>query len=122
MPPGSSSIESEMSVWVLLALFGLIKLPLAALMLWLPFRDDASMRVEQASGSADEDGGSRTLPAGPRRPRRPWPAPRRPSGHASGVHVRTPRVRSRREDRGCTPPPRAPQPARAPARDHRAAR
>ena len=33
---GSSSIGSEMSVWLLLVLLGIVKLPLAALMLWLP--------------------------------------------------------------------------------------
>jgi hypothetical protein len=93
-----------MSVWVLIALFGLIKLPLAALMLWLPFRDDAAMRVQEASGPAEDDGGSRTLPGSPRGPRPRWPVPRRPSPHAAGGPARP-----RRGDRACTPPPRAPR-------------
>jgi hypothetical protein len=70
-----------MSLWLLIVLLGLIKLPIAALMLWLPFRDDAALRVNEPPDRSDDDGGSRALPAGPLdpRPRRPRPSsPRRP--------------------------------------------
>jgi len=39
-----------MSVWLLIVLLGIVKLPLAALMLWLPFRHDAAVT---APGGAD---------------------------------------------------------------------
>src|SRR5256714_81553 len=39
---GSSSIGSEMSVWLLLVLLGIVKVPLPAPMLWLPFRHHAA--------------------------------------------------------------------------------
>jgi hypothetical protein len=68
-----------MSLWLLIALFGLIKLPIAAMMLWLPLRNDAAMVAPDAAGeSSDEDGGSRTPPLDPRSPRPRWPRPRGP--------------------------------------------
>ncbi len=68
---------------MLILLFGLIKLPIAALMLWIPFRNDAAINVNEPPDRTDDDGGSRALPAGPLdpRPRRPLPSgpfPRRP--------------------------------------------
>jgi hypothetical protein len=78
-----------MPLWMLILLLGLIKLPIAALMLWLPFRNDPAINVGEPPDRSDDDGGSRTLPAGPLdpRPRRPlptgpFPRPRR-GPHAS---------------------------------------
>jgi len=93
-------------VWLLLAM-ALIKIPIAGLMLWIPFRNDEAMRPPDLPGSSDDDGGSRTLPRGPsdphpHRPGRPPGGcpdarpPRRPSA---------PRI-SRRRD-----PHRAPLPS-----------
>jgi hypothetical protein len=73
-----------MSLWMLLVLLGLIKLPFVALMLWMPFRHDEAMRAPEitddpdSSDSSDEDGGSRALPAGPRDPHPRMPLPRSP--------------------------------------------
>jgi len=59
-----------MPLWVfMLLLLGLIKLPIAALMLWLPFHNDpAAAPPPDTSDSSDDDGGSRTLPGDPRNP------------------------------------------------------
>ena len=58
--------------WVLILGFGLIKLPIALLMLWLPFRNDASLvplpTPEENDSAGEDDGGSKTLPGAPRRP------------------------------------------------------
>ena len=54
-----------MSLWLLILLLGVIKLPLAALMLWLPLRHDEAMRTQQLPDPSDDDGGSRALPASP---------------------------------------------------------
>jgi hypothetical protein len=74
-----------MSLWMLLVLFGLLKLPLAGLMMWMPFRNDEAMRahaaasdVPDAPDSSEDDGGSRALPAGPRDPHPRMPLPRSP--------------------------------------------
>ncbi len=77
-----------MSLWLLIVLLGVIKLPLAALMLWLPLRHDEAMRTQQLPDPSDDDGGSRALPASPLdprprrpgddRPRAPWRGPARP--------------------------------------------
>ena len=68
-----------MSLWLLIVLLAvLIKVPIAGLMLWLPFRNDEAMRVPEKPDSSDEDGGSKTLPGGPPSPRSPLPhLPRR---------------------------------------------
>jgi hypothetical protein len=94
-----------MSLWMLLVLFGLLKLPFVGLMMWMPFRNDEAMRVpadaSDASDSSDEDGGSRALPAGPRDPHPRMPLPRSPRRDPHGspalpapARVRTP-VRAR---------------------------
>jgi hypothetical protein len=94
-----------MSLWMLIVLFGLIKVPLAGLMLWLPFRNDEAMRTaeETRSDSSEDDGGSRTLPGGPRdpHPRRPFPRPPLPCAggarrdpHGSPTPPSPPRVRT----------------------------
>jgi len=72
-----------MPLWTLIVLLALIKLPIAAMMLWIPFRNDAAMTSGEPPDRSDDEGGSRALPAGPRdpRPRRPLPSgpfPRRP--------------------------------------------
>jgi hypothetical protein len=79
-------------MWLVLLALGLIKLPIAALMLWIPFRSDAALEsLAPAPGeSADgEDGGSKTLPGGVsgggRGPRVGGPHPRSP------LHGRRPR-------------------------------
>jgi hypothetical protein len=64
-------------LWILL-LIALVKVPIAGLMLWIPFRDDEAMRSTDASDSSEEDGGSRALPAGPLDPHPRTPLPRRP--------------------------------------------
>ena len=76
-----------MSLWLLIVLLGVIKLPLAALMLWLPLRHDEAMRTQQLPDRSDDDGGTRALPAsaldprprhpGGDRPRAPWRGPAR---------------------------------------------
>jgi hypothetical protein len=83
-----------MPLWTLIVLLGLIKLPIAALMLWMPFRNDAAVSTNEPPGQSEDDGGSRALPAGPLdpRPRRPLP---------SGPFPRRPR----RGPHGSTPPP-----------------
>ncbi len=85
--------------------FGLIKLPIALLMLWVPFRRDESA-VSHASPSEDEssgedEGGSKTLPGNPRRP-----SPNRP-------HPRTPLRGPRGPRRGPHGTPAHPAPARS---------
>jgi|CZKG01.1.fsa_nt_gi hypothetical protein len=86
-----------MWVWIVM-LAALIKLPIAALMLWIPFHNDEAMRDPEASDSSEEDGGSRALPAGPLdpHPRTPrTPKPRR-GPHGSPSPSSPPRVRTRR--------------------------
>jgi hypothetical protein len=80
-----SSIEDEMPLWVLLLLMGLIKVPIAALMLWIPLRSDDAMNAYQddAQRSVDEgDGGSGVLSQDPH-PHRPAPSGPRRGPHGS---------------------------------------
>ena len=90
-----------MSLWMLLVLLGLIKLPFLGLMLWMPFRHDEAMRAPtdapDPSDSSEEDGGSRALPASPRDPHPRMPLPRFPRRDPHGspaipapARVRTP--------------------------------
>jgi hypothetical protein len=94
-----------MSLWLLIVLFGLIKVPLAGLMLWLPFRNDEAMRatVDESTGTSEDDGGSRTLPGGSHdpHPRRPFLGPPHvPTGgarrdpHGAPTPSSPPRVRA----------------------------
>jgi hypothetical protein len=65
-------------VWMLL-LIAIIKLPIAGLLLWLPYRYDESMQApEQPDSSSEDDGGSKVLPGGPREPHPRKPLPRLP--------------------------------------------
>ncbi|HWY17460.1 MAG TPA: hypothetical protein VNY27_01985 [Solirubrobacteraceae bacterium] len=79
-----------MSLWMVIVLLGLVKLPVAAMMLWIPFRNDQAMSVPatadaDAAGDTDDDGGSMALGACPLdpRPRSPRPRPRRRGPHGS---------------------------------------
>jgi hypothetical protein len=62
-------------MWLVLLTLGLIKLPIAALMLWIPFRSDAALEslepaeAARADSSDEDDGGSKTLPDAGRGPR-----------------------------------------------------
>jgi hypothetical protein len=100
-----------MPLWTLIVMLALIKLPIAAMMLWIPFRNDAAMNIgDPPDRSSDDDGGSRTLPAGPLdpRPRRPVPGgpfPRRPR---RGPHA--------------SPPPPSPRRVRVASRERRRVR
>jgi hypothetical protein len=98
-----------MSLWMVIVLLGLVKLPVAALMLWLPFRNDQAMSIgavdpeTDASGNSEEDdGGSIALGASPvdPHPRSPLSRPRRRGPHGSGtpsapLRVRPPAVAAR---------------------------
>jgi len=103
-----------MSLWLLIALFGLIKLPIAAMMLLLPFRNDEAMNATGDESSSDEDGGSLTPPQNPRRPRPSWPMPPRPRGPHHGHEPARRTAAPRRRDAHGAPlphPPRRVRPA-----------
>jgi hypothetical protein len=95
---------------MLIVLLGLIKLPIAALMLWMPFRNDEAMRATEPPDQSDDDGGSRALPAGPLDPHPHAPVPR-------GPFPRSPR----RGPHGSPPPP-SPRRVRTAARRKRLVR
>lgn len=85
-------------MWLWIVIFaGLIKLPIAALMLWIPFHYDESMRAPDSSDSSEEDGGSRALPGGPLDPHPHGPLPRTPrrGPHGSTSPPSPPRVRKK---------------------------
>lgn len=85
-----------MALWVLIFLLGIVKLPLVAFLLWLPFRADPP--PEDATDSSQEDGGSKTLPngssGGRRHPRGPRPRAPRRGPHGSPAPAPPERVRS----------------------------
>jgi hypothetical protein len=86
-----------MPLWLLLTLMGLIKLLVASLMLWLPFRSDTAMSaLEDDSSDSDEDGGSKTLPGTPTEPHPKLPLPHRPrrGPHGSPAPPAPARVRT----------------------------
>jgi len=64
-------------VWILM-LAAFIKLPIAGLLLWIPFRDDEAMKSRDVPDSSEEDGGSKALPGGPLDPHPRNPLPRKP--------------------------------------------
>jgi hypothetical protein len=93
-----------MSLWVVIVLLGLVKLPVAALMLWIPFRDDQAVGVGSAAdahddGESEDDGGSMALGASPRdpHPRSPRPRPRRRGPHGSNTMPSPSPLRIRRQ-------------------------
>lgn len=81
-------------LWILL-LAALIKLPIAALMLWIPFRYDEAMRPPDSTDSSDEDGGSRALPGGPLDPHPRAPLPNKPRRGPHGSPAPPPPARVR---------------------------
>jgi hypothetical protein len=99
-----------MPLWTLIALLALIKLPIAALMLWIPFRNDAAMNSPEPPGQSDDDGGTKAMPAGPLdpHPRRPLPVGPRPRWPRRGPHG--------------TPPPPSPRRSRTAVRRARRVR
>jgi hypothetical protein len=68
----------QMWLWILLLSTLVIKLPIVALMLWIPFRNDEAMRAPDTPGSSEDDGGSKALPGGPLNPHPRSPLPRWP--------------------------------------------
>jgi len=87
------------SFWVLIVVLGVAKIPLAALLLWYPFRSDEAMSaVEQQQGSSEDEGGSKVdrdggRPHPPRSPRRGPRSPRRGGPHGSPAPLAPARVR-----------------------------
>jgi hypothetical protein len=77
-------------------LAALVKLPIAGLMLWIPFREDSAMLANDISDSSEEDGGSKALPGGPldRHPRGPLPRLPRRGPHGSPSPPAPPRMRT----------------------------
>jgi hypothetical protein len=97
----------QLWLWILL-LAAAIKLPIAGLMLWLPFRHDEEVRAAESQDSPEEDGGSMALPGGPTDPHPRVPSPRRPRRGPHGspsppapARVRTTVARGRRPARVC---------------------
>jgi hypothetical protein len=90
-----------MSWWILVLLLGLLKLPVAALMLWIPFRDDYATKTVGADGdgepgASEDDGGTMALPASPLNPHphSPRPRPRTRGPHGSDSRpLSPPRIR-----------------------------
>ena len=68
--------------WVLILGFGLIKIPIGLVMLWVPYHNDASAiplpTPEENDSAGEDDGGSKTLPGAPRSPSPNRPHPRTP--------------------------------------------
>ena len=86
-----------MPLWLWILLFaGLVKIPLAGLMLWIPFRHDDAVAAPDVSDSSEEDGGSKALPGGPLDPHPRTPHPRGPrrGPHGSPAPPSPPRVRT----------------------------
>jgi hypothetical protein len=97
-----------MPLWILLTTMGFVKLVLASLMLWLPYRSDTAMVYRdderRADSDSDDEGGSKTLGGYPH-PRLPLPKrPRRgPHGSSSSPpRIRAPRDRSMARSRVTT--------------------
>ncbi len=92
-----------MSIWIIIVLLAVLKIPAAALLLWLPFRSDAAADDDDDAGDAS-DGGDGGIEAEPRPPRGPhprspirWPRRRGPHGGSSSpTRVRLPLLRRRR--------------------------
>lgn len=96
-------------IWFVFLAVVLIKLPIAALLLWIPFRSDAALEsraaAEADSSGGEDEGGSKTLPGDLRHHRRPrgpvhGRGPRR-GPHGGSAPPSPARVRAAR--RGATP-------------------
>jgi len=79
-----------MSLWMVIVLFAMLKLPIAGLMLWIPYRNDRALNVSgtddaDETGASEDEGGSTALPASPidPHPQSPRPHPRRRGPHGS---------------------------------------
>ncbi|MCW3067718.1 MAG: hypothetical protein JWL67_343, partial [Solirubrobacterales bacterium] len=86
-----------MPLWVWMVLLAaLIKLPIAGLLLWVPFRYDDSMQSTEPQDSSEEDGGSKALPGGPLdpHPRSPLPHGPRRGPHGDPSPPSPPRIRT----------------------------
>jgi hypothetical protein len=82
-------------------LAALIKLPIAGLLLWIPFRrDDAMTSTDASTDSSEEDGGSKVLPGSPLDPHPRTPLPRRPRRGPHGSPSPPPPARVRTVLRG----------------------
>ena len=95
-----------MPLWVWVVFFAaLVKIPLAGLMLWVPYHNDQALNTPDASDSSEEDGGSKALPGGPLDPHPRAPRPRRPrrGPHGSPSPSSPPRVRRVRRTRPARP-------------------
>jgi hypothetical protein len=83
-------------LWSLLITFALIKLAVASMMLWLPFRTDSAVIAiddpPRTDSTDDEDGGTKV-----------------PSDEASNPHPRQPRPRPSRRGPHGSPSPDAPR-------------
>jgi hypothetical protein len=80
-PSGRAVVASNgMSLWLLLTLMGLVKLLVASLMVWLPYRSDSAMSAlgDESQSDSDDEGGSKTLPGTPADPHPRLPLPNRP--------------------------------------------
>lgn len=68
-----------MPLWVVFVTLGVVKLVVASLMLWLPFRYDSAMTaVDDDEPRSDDEGGSKVSPARPVDPHPRLPLPRHP--------------------------------------------
>ncbi len=86
-----------MPLWLcILLLTVVIKLILASLMLWIPYRYDESRQEADVTDSSEEDGGSKALPGSPLDPHPRMPLPRggRRGPHGAPALPSPPRVRT----------------------------
>jgi hypothetical protein len=86
-----------MPLWAWIIFFAaLVKIPVAGLMLWIPYRYDESAEIPDVSDSSEEDGGSKALPGGPLDPHPRAPRPHKPrrGPHGSPSPPSPPRVRT----------------------------
>jgi hypothetical protein len=85
-----------MALWIVLVMLGLVKLVVASLMLWLPFRYDAAMMAVDDEPRSDDEGGSKVAPAAPVDPHPRLPLGHRPrrGPHGSSCPPSPPRVRT----------------------------
>jgi hypothetical protein len=90
-----------MSLWLLLALMGLVKLVVASLMLWIPFRSDSAMMALEDEGPSkpEDEGGTKVPPTSPREPHPRLPLPHRPRRGPHGSASPPPPARVRRGER-----------------------
>lgn len=83
-----------MAVWILIALVAVVKLPIAAAMIWAPFRNERSVPDEPGDErSCMDDAAPDDGPPDDSRPRRPAPRPRR-GPHSELPPPSPPRVRA----------------------------